>query len=783
MSGTYTAYTNLNTPNEVIEKMRDFVVSKGYYLVQDLIDDKDIYDHTEIDGKKFTFLDKSSMYYINMRSQNGFNIFGLNSEYDQDSVSKSANTDGRLSGVGMVVSESWDDSPRWYNQVNVPVKYNTNPDVSVDVLGAYMPVPEGKFIEKVIKPDEVQEPAVVLEPDPPVYPTSPIQPIAPVERSVEKPKKPEKSKVHFIGDKMNLTQLYTEYKGNSPEDDFGANTWRSGMAGRSYVSGFTNNVHNVVLNITSRTIPDVVDSSILYPTDYQQYVVNFNGTDYVPVAAALMDSSSILRLTQTGAGASDAYYNDSFPTSSGGHVSYLSWNSTPYANRVKWPSASDVVKQSDLPYTFNDPPTKNPTTLTSLSNVGNDLEWFCVKDSFYAGAAGNASGTNTFTRNHYSHGNMLQKHVTGSYYWWYDGMYAWIKKDIIEQAINYQQALDDWTNERGTAWDTYRAQKAQANADYQQAMQQYNIDYANYLSAKQAYDSNVASITATYNAARAIYDNYLLEKARYDAYLVALQRYLDYLAELASTRYYYTLFCNEVLIPEYPNRSTITFSLMKSNDDYYQVSHLIVGNLIKYDDWTGGIIFSGSANRYNMIPANDLYSHKKTSDSTIYPVLSSGKVTNTYLRIDVGKIPAIELKNRPKWASSGEDNITNRLMTLPIRTGNGATSYGNGLVPHFRYMQSHDRLDSGRDMNTLNCVTVNLPLRVAVRVEPYNLDNYAAAGEVMGVYFVSMYNIQTSSVYEVNYPSSNNTCQAFSVGKRRGVYGFDGISVKQMDDF
>ena len=63
---------------------------------------------------------------------------------------------------------------------------------------------------------------------------------------------------------------------------------------------------NVVLNITSRTIPDVVDSSILYPTDYQQYVVNFNGIDYVPVAAAVMDSSSILRLTQMGTGASDA---------------------------------------------------------------------------------------------------------------------------------------------------------------------------------------------------------------------------------------------------------------------------------------------------------------------------------------------------------------------------------------------------------------------------------------------------------------------------------------------
>ena len=46
---------------------------------------------------------------------------------------------------------------------------------------------------------------------------------------------------------------------------------------------------------------------------------------------------------------------------------------------------------------------------------------------------------------------------------------------------------------------------------------------------------------------------------------------------------------------------------------------------------------------------------------------------------------------------------------------------------------------------------------------------------------MSMYNIQTSSAYEVNHIDSNDTCQAFSVGKRRGVYGFDGISIKQMD--
>ena len=74
MGATYTAYPDLNTPNEVITKMRDFVASKGYEIIQDLTDDLDIFDKSVSDGKKFTFLDKSQTYFINMRSQNGINI-------------------------------------------------------------------------------------------------------------------------------------------------------------------------------------------------------------------------------------------------------------------------------------------------------------------------------------------------------------------------------------------------------------------------------------------------------------------------------------------------------------------------------------------------------------------------------------------------------------------------------------------------------------------------------------------------------------------------------------
>ena len=55
----------------------------------------------------------------------------------------------------------------------------------------------------------------------------------------------------------------------------------------------------------------------------------------------------------------------------------------------------------------------------------------------------------------------------------------------------------------------------------------------------------------------------------------------------------YTLYCNRVKSPS----DTLIFSIVKENDSYYQTAHLVVGILDKYDEWTGGIYFSGSANQ------------------------------------------------------------------------------------------------------------------------------------------------------------------------------------------
>lgn len=747
MGATFTAYPDLNTPNEVIEKMRDFVSSKGYEIVQDLTDDLDVFEQAVSDGKKFTFLDKSGNYFINLRSQNGINIFGVNDEVTQSAADKAFNTDKRLSGVGMTVSESYSDETRWYNQYNVPLKFAQNPDTIRDVLGVYMPVPTGiEDIEPVEEPEEVQNPEPVEEPEYPELPTPPTPPTPPTEPYLAEPTAPKKPLItHFIPDNASIRELYKIEHPEATDAEIDAMSFNAVYNGGPQRYGVvpTSDQFNKMLAGSGTTFSYLV---------YNNTPFTYNGETYIAIPITAPGLSN--RTMQEMCGITN------IPTGS-------NKNSRIFDDKINWPRALNMGS-----YTAGN--TTVYTVAVDNSNIGESST-----NLFYV-----RNGSPQFS------GTLCRA----------------MKQSDFESLRNLGAEYEAWQNKTSQAWVDYYNQLDLLTQQYQAAMSDYQDAYNQYLALKEAYDAEVADILAAYQALLDAYNQYLIDQANYDQYLVLLAEYNAYLQRLEEAKNKFTLFCNEVLDPTDEYISTITFSLLKTNDSYYQVSHLIVGNLIKYDKWTGGIIFSGSANRYNMIPANYLYKHDKISDKVIYPVLSSGKESNTFLRINIDNAPE-STRGKILWASSGQDNITGKPLSLPIRTGNGTvvntvvgttlskedgstwtistgngnTPYGNGEVPHYYFMQSHERLDSGRNVNTLNCITINMPIFAAVLVDPDQLNNYAAAGEVLGVYFVSMYNIQTSSVYEINYPSSNDTCQAFSVGKRRGVYGFDGISIKQMD--
>lgn len=251
----------------------------------------------------------------------------------------------------------------------------------------------------------------------------------------------------------------------------------------------------------------------------------------------------------------------------------------------------------------------------------------------------------------------------------------------------------------------------------------------------------------------------------------------------------YTLYCNNTTQPS----DTLVFSLVAENVGGdaangwdYRCVHMIVGMLNKYDSWEGGIFMSASAVPSTIKNACKLFAKSdgddpfhEVKDDDILPVLSSGRISNTFLRIDIDDAPR-ESRGYIRWACSGTDNVTGKPMSLPIRDPRGQS--GNGRIPHYGYLQSQSRLDWGRNINTLNCITLNMPIFMAVQVDPDALKNYAGAGQVSGVYFVSMLNMQSSFCYEMSYPRSNDLCQVFSQSMRRGRFGFDGISIRQLED-
>ena len=238
----------------------------------------------------------------------------------------------------------------------------------------------------------------------------------------------------------------------------------------------------------------------------------------------------------------------------------------------------------------------------------------------------------------------------------------------------------------------------------------------------------------------------------------------------------YTLYCNDVALPS----NSLIFSLVKEDDAYHQCAHLAFCNLFKLEEWVGGALFSGSAAINMMSNAYRCFVHNKTADSYILPLFSSTTGdSNTFLRIDIDGAPSDERGNI-LWASSGSNNETGKRLSLPIRTASYDST--NGKVPNYYWLQSKDRLDWGKNINTLNCITVNLPLFVAVLVDPDALGHYASVGTISGVYYVSTLNMQTACTYEMSYPRSGDLVQVFPMGKRRGYYGFDGISIKQSED-
>lgn len=207
--------------------------------------------------------------------------------------------------------------------------------------------------------------------------------------------------------------------------------------------------------------------------------------------------------------------------------------------------------------------------------------------------------------------------------------------------------------------------------------------------------------------------------------------------------------------------------------------HMAVGETEKIGSWTGGTLYSASRNSYNMFSPFT----KSALETGSNHLFGMSLQASTFLRCDIDAAPL----RVPEvlWASGGQNSggvangWTGKMLALPTMNGNCLNASWLPKVPHYGYLQSQNSTDTGRNVNTLNCISVNLPLAIYVQRDPDALMNFSQCGYVPGIYFISTRNVAPAQTYNVNYPTADTICQAFPQTSRGGPMGYDGIAILQ----
>lgn len=138
----YVAYKGLKTPDEVISKIAEFIKTTDLTIVQDLVDDYDIYTASAVDGKKFAFKishsesnNKTVENVVVLRSANGTNIFGMTDDSQQQLNQSQFKKDIHYEGIGMTIGDAYSATVTWNNQQNTPHVLK-----SATLLGVFMPI-------------------------------------------------------------------------------------------------------------------------------------------------------------------------------------------------------------------------------------------------------------------------------------------------------------------------------------------------------------------------------------------------------------------------------------------------------------------------------------------------------------------------------------------------------------------------------------------------------------------------------------------------------------------
>ena len=126
-------------------------------------------------------------------------------------------------------------------------------------------------------------------------------------------------------------------------------------------------------------------------------------------------------------------------------------------------------------------------------------------------------------------------------------------------------------------------------------------------------------------------------------------------------------------------------------------------------------------------------------------------------------------------ASIGTDKLTASSILLPVRTPQLNTNTKE-VIPSYEYLQADSPLSWGNNFTAVSGLTLRLTLYVCYKDE--TAGGCRPVGNILNAHYVSLWNMQTAGIYNFSYPFVTTKDQVFPFGRRRGIMGFDGVSIR-----
>ena len=144
------------------------------------------------------------------------------------------------------------------------------------------------------------------------------------------------------------------------------------------------------------------------------------------------------------------------------------------------------------------------------------------------------------------------------------------------------------------------------------------------------------------------------------------------------------------------------------------------------------------------------------------------------MRVTIDESPSIP-RDKTVWAT--DNDFTKLALVASI-----VTPERNKKLPTYNVLASEKINLPTHDWNTLNCISLCLPIIFYVIRDPQILDLYSVVGSTNVINFVDMYNMSSGRLMNADYPVEKSKYQCFTIYTRRNLQcmiGYSGLAFLQ----